>query len=103
METLRFRNLLCYVHALSDWRHWVCSHLHTIVDAPNSGRDLEIVKILVGCNKSTEVFIFVRGSLASRIDMAKALGLSAGKERNSDHHVICCNTCWVTVYPQSVL
>lgn len=97
MALVNFGGRQCYEKPLEEWQHWVCSHLQAVVAAPGAGGAGEVVKVLLSGDKSSEIFIFVRGPIPSAVSVAGPSELSFGNS------AIGCNKCWSSVYEINAL
>ena len=98
MDIVAFNGISCEEKPLEEWAHWVCSHLKPIAKAPGSGEALAVTRILLGCNRSSEVFVFVHGPLPDLSDRA-----ARAPELAQDGTSVSCNRCWCALYLASAL
>ena len=98
MGVVAFNGIPCEEKPLEEWTHWVCSHLKSITKAPGSSEALAVTRILLGRNRSSEVFVFVHGPLPDLSDRAVYV-----PELAQDGPRISCNRCWCALYPASAL
>ncbi|TCV94556.1 hypothetical protein EC912_10339 [Luteibacter rhizovicinus] len=93
MSIVEFEGQLCYEKPLSESAGWICEHLKPLL-ASNGQRDPPtVLRILVGGNKSSEVFLFASECSDSEFlsDTAVMASLIKGRDR------IGCNSCGTTL------
>jgi len=93
-----FQGIPCEQRPLDEWEHWVCSHLRPLVNPPGSGQPSEISKILISCNRSTEIFIFATGSVP---DAAFLASVNVPDQLRIGQSCVSCDTCWSSLYAAS--
>ena len=93
MSTVEFEGQLCYEKPLPEGTHWVCNHLKKLLDSGVLGQSLGIRRILVGGNKSAEVFLFA----SEHVDVASLPDSVVAAPLARDGDRIGCNSCWTTL------
>lgn len=96
MEVIEFKGRKCSELQLTEWKDWVCKHLRKYVSAPNTEDETSITQILRGNNRSSEIFITVKGPLKTVTEKEGSPVLD-----REDH--ICCGQCWINVYASNNL
>jgi hypothetical protein len=54
---ITFEDQQCYEKPLAEGGHWICQHLRQFLDSDPVGAQISVRRILVGANKSTEIFV----------------------------------------------
>ena len=93
MSIAVFRGIQCEEKPVQVWEHWICTHLKPFINGAATGKPLVVERILVGCNKSSEVFVFVSGALLADIQSSLITPPLTRKDSR-----ISCDTCWVDIY-----
>jgi len=100
MTITTFRGLKCDDIDASRWDHHLCTHMRPLIDGDAGFGKLHITKMLVGCNRSAEVFAFVSGELP-KISVSALAAISP--QLQLEQSSICCNSCWCYLHPGSAL
>jgi hypothetical protein len=95
MSTVVFRGQQCNEQPTEEQAHWVCAHLKPIVSGESTGVPLQVCRILVGCNRSAEVFVVVSGAGTALTSIESSL-IAPPLARDGTH--ITCGTCWVDLH-----
>lgn len=93
MSTIVFEGQPCDEKPLAERGHWICQHLSRFIESIGVDEAALVTRILVGENKSTEIFVFARrpSTLGLQIIPNPAPPLVLDGSRVS------CETCWSTL------
>jgi hypothetical protein len=89
-----FRGLRCDDLDASQWQHHICAHLKPLIGGQAGAPAMRVAKVLVGCNRTAEVFVFV----ADAIPPLSAFDPAATSELQEQLDGIRCNICCCDLY-----
>lgn len=90
---ISFEGQSCDEKPLAESGHWICQHLRQFLDSAAVGKQVAVRRILVGTNKSTEIFVLA--DRLSGFDTQSMSNLPPPLLRDGSR--VSCEECWTTL------